>query len=407
MKQLKKLVYVLIVLITACSFMACDQNAEGTSTYKGTSAPTPPQSDGLVYLPAIPGRPNATIGISMPSAGLQRWKQDGQNMAKILQAAGYYVYLMYAANNSNQQIDDIDYLISNGCDVLIVAPVDGSALTNALANTRAVVNDELSEDIKVLSYDRLIMDTSAVDYYATFDNLYVGQLQGNYIKNWFDLDNRTGENPIYMEFFTGDPGDNNINFFFGGAMYVLQPYLTSGAIVCRSGQSSINQCTTLEWSTENAHDRMANLITSNNYGPGADNNRLDAVLCSNDSTAQGVIGALSDAGYTAENFPVITGQDCDIYSVRAIKNGKQSMSVFKDTRILAAKACEIVDAVILETTVPGADTTTYYNRYDYSDPEYPVPVYVPSYLCNSMIVDASNYRDVLVGSGYYTNADLY
>ena len=241
------------------------------------------------------------------------------------------------------------------------------------------------------------MGTSAVDYYATFDNYKVGQLQGEYIEAAFGLSSRTAEDPIYMEFFTGDPGDNNINFFFGGAINYLTSYLLSGVIVCSSGQITQDQCATLNWSTENAHSRMANLIISNNYGPGADNNRLDAVLCSNDSTAQGVIGALSDAGYTAENFPVITGQDCDIYSVRAIKNGKQSMSVFKDTRILASKTCKMIDAIILGGAVPINDDTTYNNGSKTLE----------SYLCNSRIVDASNYRDVLIGSGYYTNADLY
>ena len=238
------------------------------------------------------------------------------------------------------------------------------------------------------------MDTDAVSYYATFDNYKVGTLQGDYLVDKLGLKSRSASDPVYMEFFTGDPGDNNINFFFGGAMDVLKPYLDSGVIVCLSGQTAKAQAATLEWSTARAQDRMENLITSNKYSPKGQ--KLDAVYCSNDSTAQGVTQALISAGYTADNFPVITGQDCDITSVKNMLKGTQSMSVFKDTRTLAAQVVKMVEALLSGKAAPVNDTSTYNNN---------VKV-VPSFLCEPVFGDANNYKALLIDSGYYKESEL-
>ena len=177
-------------------------------------------------------------------------------------------------------------------------------------------------------------------------------------------------------------------------MDVLKPYLDSGVIVCLSGQTAKAQAATLEWSTARAQDRMENLITSNKYSPKGQ--KLDAVYCSNDSTAQGVTQALISAGYTADNFPIITGQDCDKVSVKNMLKGYQSMSVFKDTRTLASKVVEMVDAIMKGSNPPVNDTKTYDNN---------VKV-VPSFLCEPVFGDASNYKALLVDSGYYKESEL-
>ena len=177
-------------------------------------------------------------------------------------------------------------------------------------------------------------------------------------------------------------------------MDVLKPYLDKGVIVCLSGQTAKAQAATLEWSTARAQDRMENLITSNKYGPKGQ--KLDAVYCSNDSTAQGVTQALLSAGYDASNFPVITGQDCDIPSVKNMLKGYQSMSVFKDTRTLASKVVEMVDAIMKGSNPPVNDTKTYDNN---------VKV-VPSFLCEPVFGDVNNYKALLVDSGYYKESEL-
>jgi len=327
------------------------------------------------------------VGVSMPTKDLQRWNQDGANMKSMLEKAGYSVDLQYAANDINTQVSQIENMITSGCKVLVIASIDGSALSNVLATAK-------KKNIQTIAYDRLIMDTDAVSYYATFDNYKVGTLQGDYLVDKLGLKSRSASDPVYMEFFTGDPGDNNINFFFGGAMDVLKPYLDKGVIVCPSGQTAKAQCATLNWSTEEAQKRMENLITSNGYSPKG--SKLDAVYCSNDSTAQGVTQALLSAGYDASNFPIITGQDCDKPSVKNMLKGYQSMSVFKDTRTLASKVVEMVDAIMKGSNPPINDTKTYDNN---------VKV-VPSFLCEPVFGDANNYKALLIDSGYYTEAEL-
>ena len=336
---------------------------------------------------AFAAKKKAKVGISMPTKDLQRWNQDGANMKADFEKAGYQVDLQYAANDINTQISQLENMITGKCKVLVIAAIDGSSLSNVLATAK-------KKKIQVIAYDRLIMDTDAVSYYATFDNYKVGTLQGDYLVDKLGLKSRSASDPVYMEFFTGDPGDNNINFFFGGAMDVLKPYLDSGVIVCLSGQTAKAQAATLEWSTERAQSRMENLITSNGYSPKG--TKLDAVYCSNDSTAQGVTQALLSAGYDASNFPIITGQDCDITSVKNMIKGTQSMSVFKDTRTLASKVVEMVDAIMKGSNPPINDTKTYDNN---------VKV-VPSFLCEPVFGDINNYKSLLVDSGYYKESEL-
>lgn len=334
------------------------------------------------------------VGVSMPTKDLQRWNQDGSNMKAQLEKAGYVVDLQFANNDIPTQVSQLENMITGKCKVLVIASIDGSALSNVLEQAR-------KKKIQVIAYDRLIMDSNAVSYYATFDNYKVGTMQGDYIVDKLGLKSRSASDPVYMEFFTGDPGDNNINFFFGGAMDVLKPYLDKGVIKCLSGQTEKAQAATLNWSTEEAQKRMENLITSNKYGPKGQ--KLDAVYCSNDSTANGVTNALLSAGYTAANFPIITGQDCDKISVKNMIKGTQAMSIFKDTRTLASKVVEMVDAICHGKKAPVNDTKTYNN--DSKNPTNP-KTYIPSYLCDPVFGDINNYKTLLIDSGYYKESEL-
>lgn len=333
------------------------------------------------------GSTSTKVGVSMPTKDLQRWNQDGANMKSQLEKAGYSVDLQYAANDIQTQVSQIENMITSNCKVLVIAAIDGSALTNALESAK-------NKGIKVIAYDRLIMNTDAVSYYATFDNKKVGTIQGEYLVNALKLNEHSKDNPVYMELFTGDPGDNNINFFFGGAMDILNPYIETGAIVIPSGQKEKAQCATLNWSTEEAQKRMENLIIANKYGPNA--TRLDAVYSSNDSCAMGITTALLAAGYTADNFPIITGQDCDITSVKNMLAGTQAMSIFKDTRTLAGKVVEMVDAIMKGSEPPINDTITYDNGTGI----------IPSFLCEPVFGTKDNYKELLIDSGYYTEAEL-
>ncbi len=323
------------------------------------------------------------VGVSMPTKSLQRWNQDGSNMEAALIAAGYEVDLQYADNKVDVQVSQIENMVTKGADILVVAAIDGGALS-------AVLDEAKSIGCDVIAYDRLIMNTDAVSYYATFDNYSVGTIQGEYVEEQLGL--KEGNGPFNVEFTTGDPSDNNIVYFFGGAMDVLKPYIDNGQLIVRSGQTERAQVATPRWATEEAQKRFENILTA--YY--SDGETLDAAVCSNDSTAQGVVSALKAAGYSAGNMPYITGQDCDVTSVKAIIAGEQSMSIFKDTRALADKVVEMVDAIAQGGTPDINNTTDYDNG---------VKV-VPSYLLTPVFADINNYEELLIDTGYYTMDQL-
>ena len=321
------------------------------------------------------------VGVAMPTKDLQRWNQDGSNMEEQLKAAGYEVDLQYASNDVQTQVSQIENMINGGCNVLVIASIDGESLGTVLETAKAA-------GIPVIAYDRLIMKTDAVSYYATFDNYMVGTKQGQYIIDTLDLNSAAG--PFTMEVTGGDPGDNNAKFFYNGAMDLLKPFIDEGKIVVKSGQVDFEQVATASWATENAQSRMENIL-STNYADGTD---LDICLCSNDSTALGVENALA-ANYKGK-YPIITGQDCDVANVKNMIDGKQSMSIFKDTRTLAAQVVKMVGQILKGETVDVNDTTTYDNGTGV----------IPSFLCEPVFADINNYKEILLDSGYYTEADL-
>ena len=321
------------------------------------------------------------VGVSMPTKDLQRWNQDGDYMKQELEKAGYEVDLQYAANDVAMQLSQVENMINSGCKVLVIAAIEGSSLGEALDMAEA-------KNIPVIAYDRLLMESDTVDYYATFDNYMVGTIQGQFIEEQLDLKNAAG--PFNLEITAGDPGDNNALFFYQGAMDVLNPYIEEGKLVVVSGQTEFSDVATASWKTENSQAR-AETILSSFY---ADGTNVDAWLCSNDSTALGVANALA-ANYTG-NYPIITGQDCDIANVKNMLDGKQSMSVFKDTRTLAAQVVKMVGQILKGETVDVNDTETYDNGKKV----------VPSYLCEPVFADAGNYEKILIDSGYYTADQL-
>ena len=321
------------------------------------------------------------VGVSMPTKDLQRWNQDGANMQAQLEAAGFEVDLQFASNDVATQQAQLENMINSGCDVLVISAIEGSSLGTQLALAA-------ENDVIVIAYDRLIMDTPNVNYYATFDNYGVGTIQGTYVKETLDLDNAEG--PFNIEFTAGDPGDNNAGLFFAGAVDVLQPYIDAGKLVVKSGQTEFSDVATPAWATETAQNRAENILSSF-Y---ADGSNVDVWLCSNDSTALGVTNALA-ANYNGE-YPIITGQDCDIANTKNMIAGKQSMSVFKDTRTLAAQVVKMIGQIFAGEEVEVNNTTDYDNNV----------VVVPSFLCTPVFADANNYTELLIESGYYTEDQL-
>ena len=373
----RKVISVLLCMVLLASMLtACGSKNTGKEPAKTADTATDAKDDATTDDGAAKGR----VGVAMPTKDLQRWNQDGENMKAELEKAGYVVDLQYANNDVGTQVSQIETLISNGADVLVIASIDGESLGDPLSKAKEA-------GIPVIAYDRLLMNSDAVSYYATFDNYMVGTKQGEYIRDQLDLDNAAG--PFNLEVFTGDPGDNNAKFFYNGAMDVLKPYIEAGKLVVKSGSVDFADVATAGWSTETAQSRMDAIIASN-Y---ADGTKLDAVLCSNDSTALGVQNAL--AAYTGE-WPIITGQDCDIANVKNIVAGKQSMSIFKDTRTLAAQTVKMVDAIMSGQEAEVNDTKSYDNGTGI----------IPTFLCEPVYVDINNYKEMLIDSGYYKEDQL-
>ena len=171
-----------------------------------------------------------TVGISMPTKSSARWIADGDNMARYFKEKGYQTDLQYAEDEIPNQLAQIENMLTKGAKVLVIAAIDGTTLSDVLAQAA-------SQGTKIIAYDRLIRGSGNVDYYATFDNFQVGVLQGGYIVDKLGL--KEGKGPFNIELFGGSPDDNNAFFFYNGAMSVLDPYIKSGKLVVRSGQLDV------------------------------------------------------------------------------------------------------------------------------------------------------------------------
>lgn len=320
------------------------------------------------------------VGISMPTKSSARWIADGENMVKVFEAAGYDTDLQYAEDDIPTQLTQIESMVANGADVLVIAAIDGATLTDVLQKAK-------DAGILVMAYDRLLVNTDNVDYYSTFDNFQVGVLQASQIVDALDLENAAG--PFNVELFGGSPDDTNAYYFYDGAMSILQPFIDSGKLVVQSGQMGMDKVSTLRWDGATAQARMDNLLSAY-YA----DKRVDAVLSPYDGLSIGILSSLKGVGYgSAEQpMPVVTGQDAEVPSVKSILAGEQYGTIFKDTRELAKVTAEMVDAALKGAEVPINNTTTYTNGVKF----------VPSYLLVPYSVDATNWRELLIDSGYYT-----
>nr|WP_243850423.1 multiple monosaccharide ABC transporter substrate-binding protein [Modestobacter marinus] len=337
-----------------------------------------------------------TIGVSMPTETSERWIADGANVESQLEEAGYEVELLYAGDDIPTQSQQIDQMIAQGADALIVAAIDGTALSAQLQNAA-------DQGIPVISYDRLIRETENVDFYVSFDNFKVGVAQGTALLTGLGITDEEGNptgatGPFNIELFAGSLDDNNAGFFFDGAMSVLQPYIDNGTLVVKSGQTGIEQAATLRWSQETAQRRMEDLLTSS-YNDGS---VVNGVLSPYDGISRGIITALQNAGYgptqdaQPKPMPVITGQDAEIASVKLIADNVQDSTIFKDTRLLAEQAVAAATAYLEGEEPEANDTETYDNG---------VKV-VPSYLLPIETVYQDDIQSVLIDSGYYTAEEV-
>ena len=334
----------------------------------------------------------ALVGVAMPTKVSERWIKDGDAVKSDLEKAGYKVDLEYGDNKVQQQAQQVSNMITKGAKVLIIASIDGGALSDQL-------DAAAKAGIKVISYDRLLTGNKNVDYYVSFDNEKVGVDQANSLLTGLgvlDADGKkTGEKgPFNIEVFAGSLDDNNAGFFFNGAMKTLKPYLEDGTLKIQSGQDQLSQAATQQWDPATAKARMQNLVAKS-YSGGT---TLDGVLSPYDGISIGIISALQGAGYGTSDrpLPTVTGQDAEAASVKSIIAGQQYSTIYKDTRKLAKQSVTMAEDLLTGKDPEVNDTKSYDNK---------VKV-VPTFLFQPTVVTKDNYKEVLVDSGYYTEADL-
>jgi putative multiple sugar transport system substrate-binding protein len=320
------------------------------------------------------------VGIAMPTQSSLRWISDGNELKTALEGKGYTVDLQYAEDDIPNQLAQIENMVTKGVKALVIASIDGTTLS-------AVLQQAADAGIKVIAYDRLIRESGNVDYYTTFDNFQVGVLQANSLVEGLKA-RFPNTKPWNVELFGGSPDDNNAFFFYDGAMSVLQPMIDAGDIAIKSGQQGMETVGTLRWDGAVAQARMDNILSAN-YSDGS---RVDGVLAPYDGLSRGIISSLRGVGYGSGDlaWPIITGQDAEAPSVKAIIAGEQYSTVYKDTRERAKVTAGLVDTVLSGGTPEGLDTTTYNNG---------VKV-VPSVLLTPYSVDLTNYQKLVIDSGY-------
>src|SRR6476469_219407 len=336
------------------------------------------------------GGPGSLVGVTMPTRASERWIHDGDNLKKELESRGYKVDLQYAENDIPTHANQIENQITKGAQVLIIASIDGKALSSQL---------QLAADrkIPVISYDRLLLNSPNVDYYASFDNFKVGVQQATSLLTGLKILNEDGsagtaKGPFNIELFAGSPDDNNSSYFLDGSMSVLKKYIDDGTLVVKSGQKDFKTIAILRWDPATAQRRMEDLLTST-YGSA----KVDGVLSPYDGLSIGILSALRSSGYgTGQPYPIVTGQDAEVASVKSIIAGEQYSTIFKDIRKLAKNAANMADA-LLSGKKPEVNNTMDYDNGKKA---------VPAYLLQPVIVNKSNYKPELVDSGYYTDDQL-
>lgn len=378
MKLAKKMI-ALVAGAAMCFGLAACGSTRGGSASKG---------DGATI------EKGATIGISMPTKSEERWNKDGNNLKAKLEKAGYKVILSFADDKPAQQNADIENMVNNNAKIVVVASKDGTAVGPAVEKAR-------DAGAKVIAYDRLIMNTDAVDYYATFQLEQVGVLEANYIIDKLGLKDGA-KGPFNIELFTGSPDDNNAKYFFKGAWDLLQPYFESGQLVSPSRHgggvtkdfklSQWQSISVQSWKTEQAQKDMESILDST-YAHGE---KLDAVLSPYDGITMGVINAIEakrpDMKPGTDTWPVMTGQDAMEIAIANIAAGKQAETVFKNVNELADAVYKMVVEIAEGKEVSGINGKFNNGKID-----------VPSKLLDPQNITKDNLDD-LVKAGYVTQA---
>ncbi|HIU78780.1 MAG TPA: sugar-binding protein [Candidatus Avilachnospira avicola] len=373
---MKKLLKGLAVSLLAISLVGCGGDTAGTEAAGETAA----AQEGA----AEASGETKTIGICLPTQELARCLKDQEYLTEFLNEMGYEVDVQFAKGDAATQVSQIENMITNGVAGVIISPWNGDALTTAVQKCH-------DAGIPAIAYDALIMNTPYIEYYSADDLEGIGGLQAQFIVDTLDVENST--EPYTIEIFSGDQADNNANYFYSGAMNILQPYIDAGKLQVLSGQTDRNTTATPEWSGSKAQSRMDTILST--YYLDQD---IDAVLTQNDDLAAGVISACKSAGYGTEDkpLPITTGQDCTIAALKSILAGEQTMTVYKDIRTLAQNASYIIDCLVKGETPELENTVTYNNG----------AVDVTATRVEPIALTVDNLEELIIGNNFYTAEEI-
>ncbi len=381
----KSLILAAILVLTSLLLAACSGAAPQTPATGGA-----PAAENTT--PAAAGGQQLAVGIVLPTKDEPRWIQDETRFREALNAAGYQVEILFSQGDSAKEKANVESLLTKGVKVLIICPQDGTAAAAAADEARRA-------GAKVISYDRLIRDTDAVDYYVTFDSIAVGAQQAQYL---VDKAGDTKDNPLYL--YAGAASDNNAFIFFEGAWGVLQPKIADGTFVIKNSSEAValqdkaqltrdEQARIIGQITTNWDFNTAKTLAESNLTAASAADKGDVfILAPNDGTAR----AIADAFATDRDVTsyVVTGQDAEKASVQYILDGKQSMTVFKDVRTLVQDAINAAVA-LLEDRAPEARGSYNNGRID-----------VPAIQSPVISVDRENVKEALIDSGYYQASEF-
>ncbi|MBP1702643.1 MAG: periplasmic sugar-binding protein [Chloroflexi bacterium] len=358
-----------LLLIASMLLTACGGGEEAA-----TEEVAAPSGDGEVQ-----------VGIVLPTKDEPRWIQDEAIFNEQLANADFTAEMLFSQSSSATEKSNVEALIAKGMDVLIICPHDGTAAAAAAQAAREA-------GVKVISYDRLILDTDAVDYYVTFDSIAVGEAQGQYL-----VDQVTGTgHPLYL--YAGAASDNNAFLFFEGAWNVLQPKIADGTFVIKNSSEAV----ALQDKPTLTRDEMSKIIgqVTTNWDFNTAKNLAEANLTATTAADKGVVYILAPNDGTsrsiADTFAAdpdvtqyfVTGQDAEKASIQYIIDGKQSMTVLKDVRTLVADALAAADAY-LGGSAPE-QTNTYNNNV----------IDVPAKPSVVVTVTQDNVQETICDSGY-------
>lgn len=337
------------------------------------------------------GKGKVDVGIVLPTKDEPRWLQDKEKFESVIKDTKYSVEVLFSQGSSANEKTNVETLIAKGIKVLIICAQDGAAAAASVEAAKAA-------GVKVIAYDRLITGTDAVDYYVTFDSVAVGEAMGQYL-----VDNASGQgNPLYL--YAGAATDNNAFLFFQGAWNLLQPKIADGTFVIKNS----TEATGVQGSKELSREQLASIIgqISTNWDFNEAKSKAEAhltavaaadkgkcyVLAPNDGTARSIADVFAADSDVSEYF--VTGQDSEKASVQYVIDGKQSMTVFKDTRTLASDAMNMA-ITVMEGKEPQTDSTYNNEKVDVKAKQTPI-----------VVVTKENVKAALIDSGYYKASDF-